>query len=195
MSPAVRYALYLSAAFSLGAISLSAASKAKLERDLDQIGRVASVMIDGDICQHIVTPRAMEYIFRKDPRDPYADGDNYDVDDESFIRIKKTLIRLSQLADYPVDVNLWMPLNANPPRIHIVIRNRYEVSQFWVWGNLTQNMFPEMRSVLDTGKRLTVEHKPGFVSVLAPVRNSLDDIVGLVEVVSRTEPDARENVK
>jgi hypothetical protein len=27
------------------------------------------------------------------------------------------------------------------------------------------------------------------------VRNSLNQIVGLVEVVSRTEPDSRENVK
>ena len=31
--------------------------------------------------------------------------------------------------------------------------------------------------------------------VLAPVRNSLGHIAGLVEVVSRLEPDARENVK
>ena len=88
-----------------------------------------------------------------------------------------------------------MPLPANPPQIHIVIRNRYEMSQFWVWGKLRQSMFPEMRKVLDSGRRSTIKQKPGFVSVLAPVRNSLGDIVGLVEVVSRVEPDSRENVK
>ena len=33
------------------------------------------------------------------------------------------------------------------------------------------------------------------VSVLAPVYDSLGDIAGLVEVVSRLTPDPRENVK
>jgi hypothetical protein len=56
-------------------------------------------------------------------------------------------------------------------------------------------MNPEMRTVLETGKRLTVKQKPGFVSVLAPVRNSLGDVVGVVEAVGRVVPDARENVK
>lgn len=185
-----RYLLLLAAVSPLFATSI-----AQLENDLDQIARVATVMVDGDICQHILTPRALQYILRTDPRDRWADGDNYDVDDRSFIAIKKTLIRLAGLAAYPVDVNLWMPLAASPPRVHIVIRNRYEMSQFWEWGKLTQELFPPMREVLETGKRLTVRQKPGFVSVLAPVRNSLGDIVGLVEVVSRVEPDERENVK
>jgi len=34
-----------------------------------------------------------------------------------------------------------------------------------------------------------------MISVLSPVRNSLGDIVGLVEVVGRLQPDTRENVK
>ena len=174
---------------------LFGADRAQMGRDLDEIARVATVMVDGDICQRILTPRALEFLSRKDPRDPWVDADNYDVDDASFIHTKQTLIRLSLLVDYPVDVNLWMPLPGSPPRIHIAIRNRYEMSQFWVWGKLTQPMFPRMREVLETGKRVTIEEKPGFVSVLAPVRNSLSDIVALVEVVSRIIPDPRDNVK
>ena len=53
----------------------------------------------------------------------------------------------------------------------------------------------EMQTVLDTGKRRIVKRKPGMVSVLSPIRNSLGDIVGLVEVVGRPQPDTRENVK
>lgn len=179
----------------LAILPLCGADGSHLEGDLDEIGRVTTTMMDGDICQRIVTHRALERMFRSDPRDKWADSDNYDVDDEAFIRTKKTLIRLSNLVDYPVDANLWMPLPVNPARIHIIIRNRYEMSQFWEWGKLHQPMFPEMLSVLSTGKRMTVKRKPGFVSVLAPVRNSLGDVVGLVEVVSRNEPDPRENVK
>ncbi|MEO8126873.1 MAG: hypothetical protein ABJF23_12060 [Bryobacteraceae bacterium] len=174
---------------------LLAIDASRMERDLDEIARVATIMVDGDVCQRIVTPRALASIFRIDPRDQYADSDNYDVNDEAFIRTKKTLMRLSQLVDYPVDVNLWMPLPSKPPRIHVVIRNHYEMSQFWPWGKLHQEMIPEMQSVLSTGRRITVKQKPGFISVLSPVRNSLNEIVGLVEVVSRTQPDARENVQ
>jgi hypothetical protein len=56
-------------------------------------------------------------------------------------------------------------------------------------------MPPLMRSVLKDGKRIAIDQKPQYVSVLAPVRNSLNDIVGLVEVVSEINPNPRENVK
>jgi hypothetical protein len=164
-----------------------------LARELDDIGRIATVMVDGDVCQRIVTKRAAAYMLKPDPRDQWADGDNYDVDDVAFIQTKKTLIRLSRLVDYPVDVNLWM--RGPPSQIQVVIRNHYEMSQFWVWGKLHQDMFPPMRTVLQTGKRVTVKEKAGFVSVLAPIHNSMGEIVGLVEAVGRIEPDARENVK
>ncbi|HXR76089.1 MAG TPA: hypothetical protein VN737_08955 [Bryobacteraceae bacterium] len=177
------------------ALPLCARDKVQLEHDLDQIAKVATVMVDGDVCQRILTPRALQHILRKDPRDQWADGDNYDVDDQAFITTKKTLMRLAQLANYPVDVNLWMPLDGAPGRIHVVIRNRYEMSQFWKWGDLTQPTPPIMQKVLEFGQRVGVEQKSGYVSVLAPVRNSLNNIVGLVEVVSEIRPNARENVK
>ncbi|MEJ7607447.1 MAG: hypothetical protein WKF37_14570 [Bryobacteraceae bacterium] len=162
---------------------------------LDEIARVASVMVDGDVCQRILTERAKQFILRSTSRDRWADADNYDVNDEAFTRTKKTLIRLAQLTPEPVDVNLWMPLTPDLSRVHIVIRNRHEMSQFWEWGKLHQPMFREMRTVLTTGQRLTVATKPGIVSILAPVCNSLNEIVALVEVVSRRAPDLRENVK
>jgi hypothetical protein len=174
---------------------MAAVEPAKLEHELDETARVASVMVDGDVCQRIVTPRAMAVMLHNTSPDPWADGDNYEVHQDSFIRTKKTLMRLAELSGSPVDINLWMPVKSDPPRIHIVIRNRNEMSQFWEWGKLQQELFPEMRTVLDTGKRTTVKRKPGMISVLAPVRNSLGDIVGLVEVVARLQPDARENVK
>jgi hypothetical protein len=166
-----------------------------IARDLDAIAKVASVMIDGDVCQRILTPRALEYLLKNPSRDKWADADNYDVDDAAFIATKKTLIRLSQLADYPVDANLWMPLKSDLSIVHVVIRNRYEMSQFWPWGKLFQATPAPMREVLEKGSRKTIAGESGYVSVLAPIRNSLGDIVGLVEVVSRIEPDSRENVK
>ncbi|MDR3676417.1 MAG: hypothetical protein P4N24_13070 [Acidobacteriota bacterium] len=164
-------------------------------QELESLARVGSVMVDGDVCQNIVTPLAKEYMFKVDPRDEFLAGDNYDVDDVSFNITKKTLIRLSHLTSFPSDVNLWMPIDGHPGKIQIVVRNKNEMSQFWHWGDIYQDMIPPMETVLKTGQRVTVMDRPGWVSVLAPVYNSLGDIVGLIEAVSRTKMDPHDNVK
>ena len=167
----------------------------ELARDLDRIAQVATVMVDGDVCQRIVTDRALAFILHNPSRDKWADADNYDVNEAAFTQTKKTLIRLSHLVEYPVDVNLWMQPGSDPSLIHVVIRNRYEMSQFWPWGKLVQPVPEPMKAVLLTGQRKTIVGKGGYISVLAPVQNSLGDIAGLVEVVTRLRPDVRENVK
>ncbi len=164
-------------------------------RALDRVARVATVMVDGDVCRRIQTPRSAEFLLKKDPRDPWRASDNFDVNDDAFIQTKKTLMRLARLCPEACDVNLWMPVPSDPPRIQILIRNVYEMSQFWKWGDLYQEMPPEMKQVLETGKRVAVRRRPGMISVLAPVYDSLGDIAGLVEVVSQSGLDPRENVK
>lgn len=164
-------------------------------QDLDRVAQVASVMVDGDVCRRIQTPRSAESMLKKDPRDPWRASDDFDVNDAAFLQTKKTLIRLARLCPAACDVNLWMPVPADPPRVQILIRNVNEMSQFWNWGELHQPMPAEMKRVLDKGERVTVRRRPGMISVLAPVYDSQGDIAGLVEVVSRVEPDPRENVK
>ena len=158
-------------------------TKQSVIHDLDEVARVASVMVDGDVCQRIMARRALGFMFAVDPKDPWAASDNFDVNDEPYIQIKKTLIRLSRLLEYPCDVNLWMPFADRPDKIQVLVRNVNEWSQFWTWGMLVQDLPAEMKRVLETGRRETVTQKPGLISVLAPVRNSLGDMVGLVEVV------------
>ena len=160
-----------------------APTKQSVVRDLDEVARVATVMVDGDVCRQIMTGRALSFMFAVDPKDPWAASDNFDVNEEPYIRTKKTLIRLSRLLPYPCDVNLWMPFVDRPDKIQVLIRNVNEWSQFWIWGMLVQDMPPVMKRVLETGKRETVMQKPGLISILAPVLNSLGDTVALVEVV------------
>ena len=164
-------------------------------RELEDAGRVASVMVDGDACRRIVTARAMDYLLRTDAADRFLASDNYDVNREVFDSVKKTLIRISRLVSFPADANLWMPIPGHPDKVRVVIRNANELSQFWPWGALYQDMIPEMKTVLATGRRITVAQKPGWVSVLAPVSDSLGDIVAVVEVAAQRQLDAHENVK
>jgi hypothetical protein len=177
------------------ALFLMAIASGDRAKDIDRVAQVASVMVDGDICRHIQTPRSRELMLKKDPRDPWSASDNFDVDHAAFLQTKKTLMRLARLCPSACDVNLWMPVPANPPRIQVLIRNVHEMSQFWNWGDLHQEMPPEMKRVLDTGERVTVVRKRGMISVLSPVSDSLGDIVGLVEVVTQEQVDPRENVK
>ena len=167
----------------------------RMTRELDEAARVASVMVDGDVCKQITTARALGYMFHVDPKDPWVAGDNYDVNHEAFNSVKKTLMRIARLVSFPADANLWMPIPGHPDKIHVVVRNVNELSQFWTWGALSQNLFPEMKTVLETGRRVTVTKKPGWISVLAPVYDSLGDVAGLVEVATQQKPDAHENVK
>jgi len=175
--------------------SLPAPALSDLTAQLDDVARVGSVMVDGDLCRRIVTQRALKYMFMVDPRDQWLAGDNYDVDDVAFIATKKTLLRLSRLVAFAVDVNLWMPIEGHPDKIRVVIRNTHEMSQFWPWGALYQDMIPQMKTVLDSGKRVTVTDKPGWISVLAPISDSLGDVIGVLEVVTQTQVDAHANVK
>ena len=192
----MRYVLALLILTSLSALAAEARKPSStLIASIESIARTASVMVDGDVCERILTPRARQFLLRNPSRDQWAAADNYDVNEQAFTLTKKTLMRLALLVDYPVDVNLWMPLNQDGTLIHVVIRNRFEMSQFWTWGALSQPTPEPMRRVLENGLALSVQDKPGFVSVLAPVKNSIGDIVGLVEVVTRSTLDARENVK
>ena len=172
-----------------------AADDDRFTRELEDAARVASVMVDGDACRKIVTARAMDYLLRTDPNDRFLASDNYEVNHDAFDSVKKTLIRISRLVSFPADGNLWMPIPGQPDKIRVVIRNANELSQFWPWGALYQDMIPEMKTVLETGRRITVTQKPGWVSVLAPVSDSLGDIVGVVEVASQRQLDPQGNVK
>jgi len=164
-------------------------------KELGRVARAATAMVDGDVCLHIQTRRSIEFLQKQNSRDPWIASDNFDVDHAAFIQTKKTLMRLARLCPEACDANLWMPLEGNPQRIQILIRNVYEMSSFWKWGDLHQPMPEEMRRVLTTGERVTFRGKRGMVSVLAPVYDSLNNIVALVEVVSQEKRDLQENVK
>lgn len=164
-------------------------------QELERVAKAATALVDGDVCLHIQTRRSLEFLQKNDPRDPWIASDNFDVDHAAYIQTKKTLMRLARLCPEACDVNLWMPVEGNPPRVQILIRNVYEMSSFWTWGDLHQPMPEEMRRVLATGERVTFRGKRGMISVLAPVYDSLNNIVAVVEVVSQEKRDLQENVK
>ena len=179
----------------LAVVLAAAAAPAQFEAELERLGRVATAVVDGDECERIMTRRALEKMFRADPSDRWAGHDNFDVNDGPFIAVKKLLRRIATLAPFPLDCNLWISFRERPDLVQILIRQVNEISQFWRWGNLYQPMPPEMKEVFATGKPKSVAQRGDHVSVLAPVFNSLGDVVAIVEVAARRGPDERGNVK
>jgi hypothetical protein len=68
------------------------------------------------------------------------------------------------------------------------------MSQFWR-GGVSQDTPPQMKTALETGKRITVTDRPGWIAVIAPVYDSLGDVAGLVEVVTQERLNPQENVR
>ncbi len=167
------------------ALALGAAGQDKPAFTPDDVARVASATLDGDVCRRIESPASQAISAKHDPSDPWRAADNYDVDHAAFIEIRKTLARVSRLCSRSCGVNLWAPPAAAPTKIQLLIRTVGEESQFWQFGALHQEMPPEMKKVLETGQRVTVSGRAGLVSVLAPVHDSLGDIVALVEIATR----------
>lgn len=156
--------------------------KAKLK----EIAHIATTILDGDECASIVTERAEKWLFKKHPKDRWFGSDNYDVKQDVFIRHKKLLIRLSRLAEFPCDCNLWLKIRIRPEKIGMVIRQRNGLQQFYRFGQQAIDPPPEFKNVLEKGETVVIEGKKSdYISVLTPVRNSLDEVVGLVEVCTR----------
>ena len=161
-------------------------AQARTIGELRRLAAIASAVLDGDECMEIVTDRAAELMFKVDPRDRWIGSDNYDVDREKFTRTKKLLIRVSRLADFPADCNLWLRTKKKPGRVHAVILQVNGLSSFYKFGQMVIDPPAEFAAVLKQGRTVVVTGKRrNVVSVLAPVRDSLGDVVGLVEASGR----------
>jgi len=161
------------------------------ENELLELGRIGSTMIDGDDCLDLVTPRSAELMFRKDPRDPWAGADNYEVDHTTFVRVKKLLIRLGRVAEFPVDCNLWMVCKHNSAKVQMLIRQMNKWSLFYYLGQMHIDPTTQMKRVLTTGEAVVVTRpkaKPPLVSVLSPIRTNLGDVVGFLEICAPSPP-------
>lgn len=154
---------------------------------LREIARVASGVFDGEDCGTLLTPRAMDYLAAGAvPGERFAVGDNIDYDAPRFEQAKKLLLRLQRLAPEGLEVQciLWAPVTGTTDKVVQEVFNGGPTR--WRLSTDAVDIEPPMKQVMETGE--PVELTDGNVlSVLAPVRNSLQDVTGFIEV-SGTAP-------
>jgi hypothetical protein len=157
----------------------------KVLNELGEVARVAEVMIDGDLAQRIITNRAAHYIVNPNPQHRFLAGDYYDVDHANFLLMKKTLLRLERLASFPCSATLWVRVKGSDHLITVAVQNG-QLHRYWRFGEDGRKPEGEMATCLSAGKitLAPIDGSNDYLTVLAPVRDSLGDLVGCVELTA-----------
>ena len=150
---------------------------------LRETARVAAAMADGDLAGRIITERAWHYLKNPDPRHRFMAGDYYDVDHAGFLAMKKFLLRLETLPGMPCCASLWLAVPGKPGQVAVAVQNG-TLHRYYRWAMGMREMEPEMARCLSSGEVTEAPDSPDLVTVLAPVRNSLGDAVGFVELTA-----------
>jgi hypothetical protein len=148
---------------------------------LREVGRIASVMVDGDEATRIIDEQAMQAIAPPDPDYPFMTGDHYRVNHAAFLRTKKTLLRLQRLTEIPCCTALWVPVSGQKGQITLAVQNG-SVHRYYTFGAQQVATPKEMDLCLTSGEPVVAppDHASHTVTVLAPVFDSLGQAVGIV---------------
>ena len=146
------------------------------EQRLRRLARIAEVLIDGEVFKGIVADPAV------------AGGDDYRVDDEKFIVVKKFLLKLKRIEKGDVSAQTWRPFANKDGVPCAVVVVPVDPHPRDVKG--IHPLSAALKKAFDGGtgvEVLTFNNAP-LLSVCAPIRDSLGDIVGVVEVFGSLAP-------
>ena len=155
--------------------------------ELTRLGEIAAGIIDGEDIKAVVLPSAMEQIIEPDKVHPYTAGDCFDVDMPLFLRVKKLLLRIERLSELEVCGSIWIPVPGTDEAT-VIIHNGVH-HRWYVFGQLKLDTPAPLKQMLETGEMVQVAPGEGEVlaTVLAPIRDSLGDVVGAVELSAPLE--------
>jgi hypothetical protein len=154
--------------------------------ELSRLGEIAAGILDGEEVLRIITDEAMHHIAHPHPEHRFLSGDHYDVDHGLFLRAKKLLLRIARLSPLEVTASLWVPVpggEAVTVAVHNGTHHRY-----YTFGQMKLPTPPDMQGVFATGQMRQVGPADGeaLATVLAPIRDSLGDVVAIAELTAAT---------
>ncbi|KPK86001.1 MAG: hypothetical protein AMJ81_02195 [Phycisphaerae bacterium SM23_33] len=149
--------------------------------ELARIAEIAAGILDGEEVKRIIAEQAMHYVANPDPEHRYLSGDYFDADHELFLRTKKLLTRLERLGKVPLNGSVWVPIPGREEVTVAVQNGAYH--RYYQFGQERLATPPEMKQVFANGQVLRVAPAEGdrLATVLAPVRDSLGDVVAVAE--------------
>ena len=142
------------------------------EARLRRIARIGEVFVDGDTFKDVVKKPEMNT------------GDEYCVNHAKHIAIKQTLLKLRRIEEGDIGVVAWRPFKDQADLTVPVDVHPLSVRP----GN--HPISPAMAEALAGRVGVQELSMRGFplLSVCAPIRDSLDDVVGILEVYASLVP-------
>lgn len=152
---------------------VKATMRRSTEERLRRLARAGEVFLDGDLFRAaFIMPETNT-------------GDQYRVEPEPFIAIKRTLLKLKRLEHGDVGVVAWRPFGEQADLCLPVDTHPLPVRP----GN--HPISPAMAEAFNGRIAIQEREMHGFplLAACAPIRDSLDDVVGVVELFASLVPD------
>ncbi len=156
----------------MAAMRISAKVKKEAEARLKRLARTAEIFLDGDVFKRVVGNPDVNT------------GDDYRVEDDEFIAVKKALLKLKRLEDGDASAQAWrrfedgaavvVPVDPHPKGVKA--KHPVDPALEEAFAGRVGMAELEFRGV-------------PLLSVCAPIRDSLEDVVGVVEVFGSLAPD------
>ena len=161
-----------------------------IRTELLRLAEIAATLFDGEDIKRIISASAMAHIAKPDVQYRFLSADHYDVAHGPFLRVKKLLMRIERLSDLVVNGAVWVRV-PETDNVTVALHNGPH-HRYYQFGTQQMAAPPEMRKVFETGEVVAAPsgRDDTHVTALAPVRDSLQDVVGVVELTAPLDPDA-----
>ncbi len=143
-----------------------------IEARLRELARVSLAVLDIDAVRDCILPESRIEI----SPDDFA----YDIDLANAV--KRGLLRIERLSDLDPESAIWRLRPDKPGVADLVLAGRSYTSQFSGWGKFPIPIPEAMQCAFD-GEPAAARSSDGrFLSLFAPLRDSLDDVVAVLEL-------------
>ena len=140
-----------------------------------ELARVALAVIDADAARDCLLPASRIEI----------SGDDFEYDTALCNALRRGLLRVERLSDLDVQSAVWWPRPDKPGMADLMLAGTEYTGQFSGWQKFPIAMPDAMRRAFD-GEPGPVSSEDGrWSSVFVPLRDSLDDVVAVLELCVR----------
>ncbi len=162
--------------------SFRKATEARLRR----VARAGTAFLDGEAFRDAFFDPKQGAVCAEEPE---RDDPQYHVDHEKFIALKKTLFKLSRLEPDPTALMTWRPYLDDQMIIAVAMDLHPVMARPG-----TRPVNEAMRRALggDTAVQEFEFRGLPVLSVLAPIRDSFEDVVGVLEVYAPLVPEKKD---
>ena len=143
-----------------------------------ELARVSLAVVDADAARDCLLPGARASV----------SDDDFGYDIELCNRLRRGLLLVERLSDLEVATTVWRVPPDKPDVADIVLAGSSYTGQFSGWGKLQIELPEAMRRAFEGEPRSVWSDDCNWCSVFVPLRDSLDDIVGVLELCAALKP-------